>query len=412
MNDVLVAGAGIVGVSVALHLQREGRSVVLLDRQDPGEETSYGNAGLIERASVVPFGFPRDLATILCYALNCSTEMRFHWPFLIRKAPWLARFWYESSASRLRRAALDMLPLIERSVDEHLLLMTEAGMLDLLQRDGWLEAYRSEAGLARGAAGAAALNEFGLKYEVLDGTRLRAREPHLSDAFSGAVHWLDPATVSDPGRLVKGYARLFSQRGGAFIRGDAMKLRQEGSTWSLATPGRTIRAREAVVALGPWSDALCSALGYNVPLLSKRGYHAHFRPESGAMLNRPLLDTERGYVLAPMRQGIRLTTGIEFAPRDHAATPVQLDEATVHAREVFPLKERVERSPWVGSRPCLPDMRPVIGPAPRHKGLWFAFGHNHHGLTLGPATGRLLSEMMTGKPTFADAQPFAIERFL
>lgn len=410
-GDVLVLGAGIVGVSVALHLQKLGRSVVLVDRRPPGEETSYGNAGLIERASVIPYGFPRELSTLLHYGLNLSADVRYHWRFLPKALPWLARFWWESSPKRLRRAALDMLPLIEHSVEEHARLMADAGISEQLRPTGWMEAYRTSGAFEKACSAARQLDEFGLHYDLLAASALREREPSLAGVFAGAVHWRDPATIADPGRLVKDYAALFSRKGGTFVEADATALKQEEDGWSLETPERHYRSREAVVALGPWSDRLYTKFGYRVPLAVKRGYHVHFKPAPGAVLNRPIVDIERGYLLAPMTRGIRLTTGIEFASRDHAPTPVQLDRTEPHAREVFPLGQRVEDAPWMGSRPCLPDMRPVIGPAPRHKGLWFAFGHNHHGLTLGPATGRLLSEMMAGLPTFADPAPFAMNRF-
>lgn len=409
--DVLVLGAGVIGVCVALHLQRRNRSVVLVDRRGPGEETSYGNAGLIERASVVPYGFPRNLTTILRYATNRSADVRFHWRFLPRILPWLGRFWLESSATRLRRAALDMLPLIENSVSEHLTLMREAGIMDLVRRKGWIEAYRSAAAYERAGRDARALAEFAISHECLDARELRRREPHLAGAFAGAVHWLDPATVIDPGQVVKEYAALFQRKGGELRQADASDLDEEARGWSLKTPRGDVLARDVVIALGPWSDVMCRRFGYRVPLAVKRGYHAHYAAAPDAVLNHTIVDMERGYLLAPMRQGIRLTTGIEFAPRDHAATPVQLALTEPHAREIFPLGSRIEKTPWMGARPCLPDMRPIIGPAPRHKGLWFAFGHNHHGLTLGPATGRLLAEMMTGGPTFADPAPFAIGRF-
>jgi D-amino-acid dehydrogenase len=166
-----------------------------------------------------------------------------------------------------------------------------------------------------------------------------------------------------------------------------------------------------VVALGPWSDQVFRPLGYSIPLAVKRGYHLHLAPRGNAVLNHPVLDSDQGFLLAPMNRGIRLTTGVEFARRDAPPTPVQVDRALPRARNLFPLGEPVETTPWMGARPCLPDMLPVIGKAPRHKGLWFDFGHQHHGLTLGPATGRLLAEMMTGETPFADPTPFAVERF-
>jgi D-amino-acid dehydrogenase len=170
-------------------------------------------------------------------------------------------------------------------------------------------------------------------------------------------------------------------------------------------------AREAVVALGPWSDLVFRPLGYKIPLAVKRGYHLHVAPAGNAVLHHPVLDTDNGFLLAPMNRGIRITTGVEFARRDAPATPIQVERALPKARALFPLGDAIDAEPWKGARPCLPDMLPVIGKAPRHQGLWFDFGHQHHGLTLGPVTGRLLAEMMTGETPFADPAPFAAERF-
>ncbi|ANY82902.1 amino acid dehydrogenase (plasmid) [Microvirga ossetica] len=409
--DVIVLGAGIVGVSTALHLQMRGRDVVLIDRRGAGEETSHGNAGLIERSSVIPYGFPRDLRTVLLYALNLSADVRSDWRFLPRIAPWLWQFWRESTPKSLKKAAADMLPLIEQSVAEHELLMAEAGLLGQLRRTGWIEAFRSLKSLDQAAKNAAALETYGLHFDILDGKTLRQREPHTSETLIGGIHWRDPATVPDPGGLVKGYAALFLRRGGRFVQGEARTLQQDGIEWTVRSQDGLIRAREAVVALGPWSDTVLRPLGYRVPLAVKRGYHVHFRAKAGSILHHPIVDVDGGFLLAPMTRGIRLTTGVEFAHRDSAPTPLQLDRTEPLAREIFPLEERTDPQPWMGARPCLPDMRPVIGAAPRHTGLWCAFGHNHHGLTLGPVTGRLLAEMMTGRETFTDPRPYSIARF-
>ena len=143
----------------------------------------------------------------------------------------------------------------------------------------------------------------------------------------------------------------------------------------------------------------------------KRGYHMHYRPAGNAVLNHTVLDAENGYVLAPMARGIRLTTGAEFADRDAPPTPVQIARTEPHARKLFPLDGQLDPKPWMGSRPCTPDMLPIIGPAPNHKGLWFAFGHAHHGLTLSAVTGRLLAEMITGEEPFTDPTPYRVDRF-
>jgi D-amino-acid dehydrogenase len=166
-----------------------------------------------------------------------------------------------------------------------------------------------------------------------------------------------------------------------------------------------------VVALGPWSPDPLSSLGIRLPMAVKRGYHLHFRPQGNASLARPILDADNGYCLAPMQQGIRLTTGAEFADRDAAPSPVQLDRLMPAARELFPLGEAVETKPWMGNRPCFADSRPVIGPAPGHAGLWLAFGHAHWGLTLSAITGRLVADLVSKTAPVVDPAPYAAERF-
>lgn len=412
--DVMVLGAGMVGVSAALHLQKRGRDVVLIDRHGAaGEETSYGNAGLIERASVFPYMFPRDLAHILRYALNRSTESYYHLSALPTMLPWLWRYFRASTPEGALHSARAALPLIERSLVEHEALIAEAGVPDLLRRTGWIKLFRSQASLDDGIADLERARQFaGITADVLDPAAIEAREPHLAGAFTGAIHWGAPGFVPDPGQLAKTYADLFVRNGGRFLAADARTLEQDGKGWRLRdTHGNAVVTREAVVALGPWSDLVFRPLGYDIPLGIKRGYHRHYTPRGNAVLNHPVLDADRGFLLAPMNRGIRLTTGAEFARLDAPPTPVQLDRALPLARDLFPLGESVDPKPWMGARPCLPDMLPVIGKAPRHPGLWFDFGHHHHGLTLGPATGRLLAEMMTGEAPYADPAPFSAERF-
>jgi len=410
-TDVVVLGAGIVGVSVALHLLGRGRAVVLLDRRGPGEETSYGNAGLIERASVIPYGFPRDWRSLWRYARNNTPGVSYHPRFLPRIAPWLLRYWWHSAPARLARAADAMLPLIERSVAEHDALKDDAGIAHLFRRNGWIDGVRTEAGLARAIAEAQALAPYGLNYRVLDRQALAAAEPSLSPRMVGGVHWLDPVNVSDPGAVTKGYAQWFERRGGVLARGDARGLKQEGKGWKVQGDTGTIEARDAVVALGPWSPDVLRPLGYRLPMAVKRGYHQHFALQGGARLSHPVADIDSGFVVTPMTLGVRLTTGAEFASRDAPPSPIQIQRTRALAAQLLPLGEAVEREPWMGCRPCMPDMRPVIGPAPRHPGLWLAFGHAHHGFTLGPVTGRLLSCLITGEAPDMDPAPYRADRY-
>jgi D-amino-acid dehydrogenase len=410
--DVLVLGAGMVGVSAALHLQQRGRDVVLVDKHDlAGEETSFGNAGIIECASVFPYMFPRDFGQILQYAMNRAPQVRYQLFDLPAFLPWLVRYFLASSPDRALHSAMAELPLIRRSLIEHEALMAEAQVPELLQRSGWIKLFRSDATLANAVRDFERAKQYGVEGEVLDGKAIAAREPNLSGDFAGAIHFPAPGFVPDPGGLAKAYAALFKRKGGRFRVGDARTLEQVAGGWRVAGAEGAVIARDVVVALGPWSDQVFGPLGYAIPLSVKRGYHLHLAPRGNAMLHHPVLDSDLGYLLAPMNRGIRLTTGVEFARRDGPPTPIQIERALPRAHALFPLGEAIDAKPWMGARPCLPDMLPVIGKAPRHAGLWFDFGHQHHGLTLGPATGRLLAEMMTGETPFADTSPFAAERF-
>ncbi|MGE3914637.1 MAG: NAD(P)/FAD-dependent oxidoreductase [Hyphomicrobiaceae bacterium] len=411
--DCIVLGAGMVGISCALHLQARGRSVALLDRRGPAEETSYGNAGMIQREGVVPYMFPREWATIFKYALNNSSEAYYHLSSLPRIAPWLIRYWAASTPEGEARSARAMLPLVERSITEHEPLLEAAGLMSLVRRDGYLRVFRTAAALeAARAKDEKARRLYGISSKALDAQALEAMEPHLSDDLVGALHFTDPISVADPGAVGKGYADLLVKRGGRVLEGEARTLTQAtGGGWKVATRDGWCEARDIVVALGPWADDLLRGQGLRVPLGWKRGYHMHYRPEGNASLGRPVIDAERGYCLAPMSKGIRLTTGAEFAWRDAAGSPVQLGRAETAAREIFPIGNGLDAEPWLGRRPCMPDMVPVIGPTPGKPGLWLAFGHAHLGFTLGPVTGRLLGEMMTGEAPFTDPAPYRVDRF-
>ena len=239
----------------------------------------------------------------------------------------------------------------------------------------------------------------------------RALEPSLAPVFRRAIFLPDVMSVSNPLALTRAYARRFETLGGVTLTGDAHSLRRDGERWRVAAEEGIVEASHAVVALGPWSPDLLGPLGIRLPLGIKRGYHRHFRARGNAALARPVLDADSGYCITPMQQGIRLTTGAEFAARDAAPTPVQFDRLMPAARELFPLGDPIEPTPWLGARPCFADSRPVIGRAPGKPGLWLAYGHGHWGLTLGPATGRLVAELITHADPFCDPTPFRAERF-
>jgi D-amino-acid dehydrogenase len=410
-TDAIVLGAGIVGTAIALHLAKRGLAVALVDRRGPGEETSYGNTGIIEGTALFPAAFPRSLAALARVAFKRAPEANYHLGFLPKIAPWLLAFRHWSQPDKLVETARAMRPLFGRSIAEHEALMAQAGATHLLRKTGALKLYRSNESFAATARERALAEELGIPIRPLDPDGARVLEPSLNPVFRHALHWEGAVSISDPLALTKAYAACFAALGGVILEGDARTLHREGARWRVDTAEGPVDATDAVVALGPWAPDLLVPLGIRLPMAVKRGYHLHFRPRGNAALARPVLDVDNGYYITPMRQGIRLTTGAEFADRDAPPTPVQFDRLMPAARGLFPLGEQVESKPWMGSRPCFADTRPVIGPAPRQANLWLAFGHGHWGLTLAGITGRLIADLVSKTAPVIDPAPFAAERF-
>jgi D-amino-acid dehydrogenase len=349
---------------------------------------------------------------MLRVALKLAPEANYHLGALPRLAPWLWAYFQNSSPARLEETARALRPLMARSVAEHEALMAESDALRYLRKDGWISIYRTEKAFRAMDPQLTLGTELGVRAVPLDPDGTLALEPSLAPVFEKAIHWPDIASVSNPLKVTQAYAARFTALGGLILQGDARSLHRNGDRWRVETNEGGVDAPEAVVAMGPWSQEVLDPLGVRLPLAVKRGYHRHYKPRGNATLKRPIVDTERGYALAPMEQGLRLTTGAEFADRDAPPTPVQFDRLLSDAKKLAPIGEPVEVEPWKGARPCLPDMRPVIGRAPGQPGLWLDYGHNHFGLTLGPVTGRLLAEMVTGQTPLCDPKPLAAERFL
>ncbi|HEY5379922.1 MAG TPA: FAD-dependent oxidoreductase [Pseudolabrys sp.] len=435
-TDAIVLGAGIVGTSIALQLAKRGLSVALVDRAGIGEQTSYGNSGVIEGSTILPPAFPSNLGALMRVAFKRASYANYDLAFLPKVAPWLLAFRAASRPDRIVETARFNRPLFAQALAEHELLMEESGATRYLRKTGWLKLYRSERAVAALAREFDLAREFGLPFEVLDAQGVKTLEPSLNPVFEKAVFWPKAASLSDPLAVTRAYAARFRALGGVTLRGDARSLHRAGKGWRVETNEGGIDAPEVGVALGPWAPDLLEPLGLKLPMAVKRGYHRHFRSQGKASLSRPVVDTKYGYLITPMAQGIRLTTGAEFAARDAPPTPVQFDRLMPYARKLFPLGERADDKTvgdkalgdkalgdktlddktfgdktWLGSRPCFTDSRPVIGRAPKLAGLWLAIGHSHWGLTLGPVTGRLLADMMTGAQPFCDPTPYRADRF-
>ena len=393
MKEIVVLGAGMVGIGTALALQDRGHTVTVIDRRAPGQETSFGNAGVIQAEAMEPYAMPRDLRTLLGFGMGRSNDVLLQWRDLPRFARPLLSYFKASAPAYHAEVSKVYARMIARVRDDHDALIKAAEAERLVRKTGLGEIYRTARAFdaAVSEAGRKA-RTYGLQLRVLSGHELRSEDPSVQGEIAGALIWDDTWSSNDPGGLVGAYAALFEKRGGTFLIGDAGRLRQAGNGWQITCDTGEVTAEHAVVALGPWSSAFIRRFGYKVPMLLKRGYHTHMKTPTQPV--RPYLDAEHGYVFSQMQAGLRLTTGAELTAQHRPQRTRQLDHAKAAIRQLIPDISENDGPVWHGHRPCLPDMLPRIGQARNHAGLWFNFGHGHQGFTLGPTTGKILADLI------------------
>jgi len=408
--DVVVLGAGIVGVSAAYAARQRGMSVVLVDRREPGSETSYGNAGILSSGSISPLNNPSLWKALPKYLTNQHAALRWNPAWAIRNAGWVLRFLANATSANTRPRAAALHGLIGASLKLHREWIVKANAGHRIRETGWLKAWRSDS-VEAAKAEQALLTEFGIQSELLDRQAISALEPDIVPVYKVGLLHTQTASVDSPGAVVKAYARMFAGFGGQTRQSDIKSIIPEGEGWRVVLTDGEIGARHVVVALGPWSAELLRPLGYRVPLAFERGYHREFKPNASRSLRRPIHDADGAFLMTSMENGIRVTSGVELTALDAPSSYAQLDAVVPMARGVVEFGDPVGQ-PWRGARPTLPDSLPMIGPAPRHSGLWLAFGNQHIGFTTGPATGEAVAAMISGAPPPFDAAPFSPSRYL
>ncbi len=412
-GSVLVLGAGMVGAACALELQRRGLDVALVDAREPGSETSHGNAGVLTRSSIVPFNNPALWRALPGLLANESASLRYDPAYLLRNIGWSMRFLLAARRGTFERTVAALDPLIRLSLREHERLLAESGQLARLRRDGWMFLYRQPPRTAGMRLQLEVYQRCGVEVEELDPAAIHALEPALRPIFARGLLIRAARSVDDPGAVVRAYAELFARRGGRLLRRRAVGLERQARGWSVRfEQGSVEQAQQVVVALGPWSAAFLRTAGLRIPMAFERGYHMHYAgaADGAPALTRPIHDAQAGYVLSPMRRGLRLSTGVELNDLDAPPRHAQLEAAQRAAAQALELGRRLDENPWKGARPTLPDSRPMIGELPR-RGLWAAFGHQHIGFSTGPGSASLLGALMAGEPAPIDPAPFAPQRF-
>jgi len=412
--DIVVIGGGMVGLASAIALKDRGLDVVLCDPGEARARTSYGNAGVVSRGSILPMSSPALWGKLPAYLRNADRGLRLNHAHLPRILPYAAHFLASARATRWRRAAEALLPLTSAAYPAHERLAARAGTADRLQRTGWLKAYRTEAAFAAAALEREILASHGVAFEILDAAALHEAEPALVRPYARAMLLTETGSVREPGRLIEACEALFSGLGGRQLRGSVAQLAPETGGWRIDHEAGTVKARQIVLAAGAASGAIARTLGYRFAVAAERGYHRHYalHPDSPP-LTRPVLDTGAGSILSPMSdRRVRVLSGVELNARDAAPDHTQIEAASQEAAGTLRLGGPLDNVPWLGSRPSTPDGMPVIGKAPRHDGLLFAFGHGHIGLSTGPITGEIVADLATGRSPAVPVAAFAPDRLL
>lgn len=398
-------------MSTALHLQQAGHQVTVIDPRAPGSMTSFGNAGGIVTGAVMPTSSPGLWKQIPRMLLDPMGPLRIRWRYLPRLTPWLIRFLKAGSPGRIEPIARALWPLLARAYDEHRVLAQRAGADDIVRPEGWLKLYETEASFAASRGERELMERCGASIQILGPDEIHQLEPGLARRFARGMYQPDSGSVANPGRLVRTYAARFGADGGILLAEAVRRLACSHSGVEITTDLGIHRFDQVVIAAGAWSARLARTLGEHIPLETERGYHLNLERGNAAELRRPAFFVDRKLVLAPMEDGIRLTSGVELAGLDAPPDFTRIKRLLPSARELLPgLSETITRE-WMGYRPSTPDSLPVIGRSPRHAAVIYAFGHGHLGLTLGPVTGRLVASLATGSTPVFDLTPYRADRF-
>ena len=410
-KSVVIVGAGIVGVSTALWLQRDGHDVTIIDRLDPGEGTSHGNGGVLASCSIVPVTVPGLLRKAPKMLLSPDQPLFLKWSYLPKLAPWLIRYLRHANADAVRHRAAALMPIIGDSLADHQALAVGTRAEKWVVPSDYLFIYNDRAHYESDAFGWSIRKENGFTWDVLEGQAFKDYDPAYGPALDCAARLKNHGRISDPGQYVKDLAAEAEANGARILKADVSDVvRENGAVTGVRAGGETVPCDAVVLATGVWSGPLAKKLGIDVPIESERGYHLELW-EPNIMPRAPVMVASGKFVATPMEGRLLLAGIVEFgglnAPPSRA--PFKLLEKNIRAAiPGITWKKTVE---WMGHRPSVSDSIPLIGEAPKVKGAWLGFGHDHVGLTGGPKTGRLLAQLIGGRQPNVDLSAHSPARF-
>ena len=409
---IAVVGAGIVGVSTALWLKRDGHDVTLFDRVSPGDpkQTSYGNAGLLARSSIIPVPVPGLVKAVPKMLLSKDGPLFLKWGYLPKLVPWLIPFLKGANETSVRRTAAALSDILADSVDQHAAIArgTEAERFITTGRYTFL--YKDRAYFAKDTLGFSIRAEHGFTWDELDRDALLQIDPHLGPGytFGAAVH--DHGWITNPGAYVSALFDAYRSLGGAFKQTEVDDIQSTETATQISANGETAFYDRLVLASGAWSRRLAERLGHRVPLETERGYHIMMKDASIRPPN-PYMIVDGKFALTPMEQGVRAAGLVEFGGLHAAPSTKPFGLFRRAMQRVYPDLTWENEDTWMGHRPSTTDSLPMIGESTKAKGVYFAFGAQHVGLTSGPKTGRLIADLIGERRPNIDLSPFATDRF-
>jgi glycine/D-amino acid oxidase-like deaminating enzyme len=409
--DVLVVGAGVVGLACAFRLVREGRRVLLLDREQPGFGASHGNAGHIATEQIFPLASPSTIRGAFRYLFYRDGPLRIRPAYFPAILPWLLRFTW-ASRPRANARGVAALSALQKTAREDLSnLLGEAGASHLLHLSGHLLLIEDTRSTAAARKDIAELASFGIHADWLGPPQVREMAPEITANIAGALQFTGTGHVDDPHAVSEALAEACRSAGGKFIQAEVVRIDSNDNGFTAhASTGARFGARQLVLSCGAWSKALASQLGYPVPLDTERGYQITL-PGVAPRFRIPIASFERKIIMTPMSMGLRVTGCVEFGGLELEPDPRRFDLLARHVHALASGIPTGSMTTWMGFRPSLPDHLPVLGRVPDGRNCFFAFGHQHLGLTLAGVTARIVAAEIGGSGTEVDLKPFAPDRF-
>jgi D-amino-acid dehydrogenase len=412
VKHVVVVGAGIVGLAIAHYLQKDGIAVTVVDRDPEGDKASFGNAGGIAVTEVVPASIPGLLWRAPGWLLDPLGPLSVRPAHAPRLLKWLWHFSRAGSPSEVARISAALAALNSRVYDDLLPMLSDAGLSNELHRKGALTVYETEDGYDRDRDQWKLKRFHSIEVEEISGHEARRLEPALGPIVQRAVFTPQWSHINDPKTLVDGLRLSLRTRGVQILPGTVTEVSVSGTGHVAAVlqDGRTVAAHDIVIAAGAWSGQLAKRLGDKVPLESERGYNTTLT-EPGVALGREIIFAEKSFVATPLSCGLRIGGAAEFGGLKALANYERSDALVKLALRYLPELRSGGGKNWAGHRPATPDSLPVIGPSLAHRGIFYAFGHGHLGLTQAATTGRLIADLVNGRPSTVDLAPYRVDRF-